>query len=170
MQTRFPLRNLQRWLHNILSVHQERNVETLDGFRGEKWLVLFWMPHLGHLLELLARHLNQGMGTTSFCVKGGKINSYGVEQLLEMGGTDEAILLPHGVWRYINHNSSVMQEDSSWEIKGKGIFSRELMFSLRTPVYVKSGEQLLEEQTLFSQNRFSEYNLGSSGIAGESCQ
>ncbi|URE21248.1 hypothetical protein MUK42_03082 [Musa troglodytarum] len=108
MQTRFPLRNLQRWLHNILSVHQERNVETLDGFRGEKWL--------------------------------------------------------------INHNSSVMQEDSSWEIKGKGIFSRELMFSLRTPVYVKSGEQLLEEQTLFSQNRFSEYNLGSSGIAGESCQ
>ncbi|URE21238.1 hypothetical protein MUK42_03082 [Musa troglodytarum] len=147
MQTRFPLRNLQRWLHNILSVHQERNVETLDGFRGEKWLVLFWMPHLGHLLELLARHLNQGMGTTSFCVKGGKINSYG-----------------------INHNSSVMQEDSSWEIKGKGIFSRELMFSLRTPVYVKSGEQLLEEQTLFSQNRFSEYNLGSSGIAGESCQ
>ncbi|URE21250.1 hypothetical protein MUK42_03082 [Musa troglodytarum] len=41
----------------------------------------------------------------------------------------------------INHNSSVMQEDSSWEIKGKGIFSRELMFSLRTPVYVKSGEQ-----------------------------
>nr|XP_018684034.1 PREDICTED: fructose-bisphosphate aldolase-lysine N-methyltransferase, chloroplastic-like isoform X2 [Musa acuminata subsp. malaccensis] len=43
----------------------------------------------------------------------------------------------------INHSSSITQEDSSWEIKGKGIFSRELMFSLRTPVHVKSGEQLV---------------------------
>ncbi|XP_064974211.1 fructose-bisphosphate aldolase-lysine N-methyltransferase, chloroplastic-like isoform X2 [Musa acuminata AAA Group] len=42
----------------------------------------------------------------------------------------------------INHSSSITQEDSCWEIKGKGIFSRELIFSLRTPVYVKSGEQV----------------------------
>ncbi|CAL9128585.1 unnamed protein product [Musa acuminata var. zebrina] len=43
----------------------------------------------------------------------------------------------------INHSSRITQEDSSWEIKGKGIFSRELIFSLRTPVHVKSGEQLV---------------------------
>nr|XP_009410397.1 PREDICTED: fructose-bisphosphate aldolase-lysine N-methyltransferase, chloroplastic-like isoform X2 [Musa acuminata subsp. malaccensis] len=42
----------------------------------------------------------------------------------------------------INHSSSITQVDSCWEIKGKGIFSRELIFSLRTPVYVKSGEQV----------------------------
>ena len=55
-----------RWQQNIPSVHQERKVETLDGFRGEKWLVLFRMPHLVHLLELLARHLNQRMSIKLF--------------------------------------------------------------------------------------------------------
>ncbi|XP_042381226.1 fructose-bisphosphate aldolase-lysine N-methyltransferase, chloroplastic-like [Zingiber officinale] len=42
----------------------------------------------------------------------------------------------------INHSSNITVEESSWEIKGKGLFSRELIFSLRTPAYLKSGEQV----------------------------
>ncbi|KAJ8461211.1 hypothetical protein OPV22_034137 [Ensete ventricosum] len=52
----------------------------------------------------------------------------------------------------INHSSSITQEDSSWEIKGKGIFSRELIFSLRTPVYVKSGEQVYIQYDIAKSN------------------
>ncbi|RZS20680.1 hypothetical protein BHM03_00053221 [Ensete ventricosum] len=74
METRFPLLNLQRWPQSIPSVHQERKVETLDGFLGVKWLVLFRMWHLVHLLELPVHRLNQRMGITSFCLKGGRID------------------------------------------------------------------------------------------------
>ncbi|XP_039123840.1 fructose-bisphosphate aldolase-lysine N-methyltransferase, chloroplastic isoform X1 [Dioscorea cayenensis subsp. rotundata] len=42
----------------------------------------------------------------------------------------------------INHNYRIKSEDDSWEIKAKGIFSRELIFSLRTPVPVNMGEQV----------------------------
>ena len=42
----------------------------------------------------------------------------------------------------MNHNPSITLEDPSWEIKGKGMFSRELIFSLWTPVAVKAGEQV----------------------------
>ncbi|XP_064971672.1 LOW QUALITY PROTEIN: fructose-bisphosphate aldolase-lysine N-methyltransferase, chloroplastic [Musa acuminata AAA Group] len=52
----------------------------------------------------------------------------------------------------INHSSSITQEDSSWEIKGKGIFSRELIFSLRTPVHVKSGEQVYIQYNIAKSN------------------
>ncbi|KAJ8461208.1 hypothetical protein OPV22_034134 [Ensete ventricosum] len=52
----------------------------------------------------------------------------------------------------INHSSSIIHKDSSWEIKGKGIFSRELIFSLRTPVYVKSGEQVYIQYDIAKSN------------------
>ncbi|XP_020582306.1 fructose-bisphosphate aldolase-lysine N-methyltransferase, chloroplastic [Phalaenopsis equestris] len=42
----------------------------------------------------------------------------------------------------INHNSSINSEESCWEIKGKGVFSRQLVFSLRTPASVNAGEQV----------------------------
>eukprot|EP00268_Persea_americana_P066217 TRINITY_DN8966_c0_g1_i1.p1 TRINITY_DN8966_c0_g1~~TRINITY_DN8966_c0_g1_i1.p1 ORF type:complete len:375 (-),score=67.48 TRINITY_DN8966_c0_g1_i1:335-1459(-) len=41
----------------------------------------------------------------------------------------------------INHGSSIISEDVAWEIKGTGLFSKELVFSLRTPLAVKAGEQ-----------------------------
>ncbi|XP_077224875.1 rubisco methyltransferase family protein [Tasmannia lanceolata] len=43
----------------------------------------------------------------------------------------------------INHSSNVPTNDSQWEIKGTGLFSRELVFALRTPAPVKAGEQVL---------------------------
>lgn len=42
----------------------------------------------------------------------------------------------------INHSSSITTEDYAYEIKGAGLFSRDLIFSLRSPVPVKAGEQV----------------------------
>ncbi|XP_072977141.1 ribulose-1,5 bisphosphate carboxylase/oxygenase large subunit N-methyltransferase, chloroplastic [Typha angustifolia] len=52
----------------------------------------------------------------------------------------------------VNHNGSITTEDTSWEIKGKGLFARELVFSLRTPVPVKSGEQVYIQYDLEKSN------------------
>lgn len=52
----------------------------------------------------------------------------------------------------VNHNSSITLEDPSWEIKGKGLFSRELVFSLWTPVSVKAGEQVYIQYDLQKSN------------------
>lgn len=52
----------------------------------------------------------------------------------------------------INHSSTITSEDICWEIKGKGVFSRELMFSLRTPAYVKAGEQVYIQYDLEKSN------------------
>ncbi|KAJ0988277.1 hypothetical protein J5N97_006633 [Dioscorea zingiberensis] len=52
----------------------------------------------------------------------------------------------------INHNYSIKSEDVSWEIKGKGLFSRELIFSLRTPVSVNLGEQVCIQYDLKKSN------------------
>ncbi|KAL5722935.1 hypothetical protein ACHQM5_006392 [Ranunculus cassubicifolius] len=52
----------------------------------------------------------------------------------------------------INHSSSITTENSSYEIKGGGLFSRELIFSLRTPVAVKAGEQVLIQYDLRKSN------------------
>ncbi|XP_010939836.1 fructose-bisphosphate aldolase-lysine N-methyltransferase, chloroplastic isoform X2 [Elaeis guineensis] len=52
----------------------------------------------------------------------------------------------------INHSSSITSEDSFWEIKGKGFFSRELIFSLRTPIYVKAGDQVYIQYDLAKSN------------------
>lgn len=42
----------------------------------------------------------------------------------------------------INHNPSITTEEYAWEIKGGGLFSRDVLFSLRSPVSVKAGEQV----------------------------
>ena len=42
----------------------------------------------------------------------------------------------------INHSPSITTEEYAWEIKGAGLFSRDQLFSLRTPVSVKAGEQV----------------------------
>lgn len=43
----------------------------------------------------------------------------------------------------INHSSSITTEDHAWEIKGAaGLFPWDALFSLRTPVSVKAGEQV----------------------------
>lgn len=42
----------------------------------------------------------------------------------------------------INHSPSITTEDYAYEIKGAGLFSRNLLFSLRSPVPVKAGEQV----------------------------
>eukprot|EP00262_Sarcandra_glabra_P007438 TRINITY_DN2024_c0_g1_i1.p1 TRINITY_DN2024_c0_g1~~TRINITY_DN2024_c0_g1_i1.p1 ORF type:complete len:502 (+),score=84.03 TRINITY_DN2024_c0_g1_i1:67-1506(+) len=52
----------------------------------------------------------------------------------------------------INHSSNITTEESAWEIKGTGLFVRELMFSLRTPVSVRAGEQVLIQYDLEKSN------------------
>ncbi|KAL6009051.1 hypothetical protein ACLOJK_022278 [Asimina triloba] len=52
----------------------------------------------------------------------------------------------------INHSSSITLEDIAWEIKGTGLFSRELVFSLRTPVSVKAGEQVFIQYDMQKSN------------------
>lgn len=42
----------------------------------------------------------------------------------------------------INHSPMITSEDSAWEIKGKGLFSWEQMFTLRAAAPVRAGEQL----------------------------
>lgn len=52
----------------------------------------------------------------------------------------------------MNHGSSIISEDTAWEIKGTGLFSREEVFSLRTPAPVKAGEQVLIQYDLQKSN------------------
>ncbi|KAK1266864.1 hypothetical protein QJS04_geneDACA000547 [Acorus gramineus] len=44
--------------------------------------------------------------------------------------------------RMPNHSPSITTEDITWEIKSKGYFPQDLVFSLRTPTSVKAGEQV----------------------------
>ncbi|KAF9624831.1 hypothetical protein IFM89_014216 [Coptis chinensis] len=52
----------------------------------------------------------------------------------------------------INHSPSITTQDSAYEIKGAGLFSRDLLFSLRTPVPVKAGEQVMIQYDLEKSN------------------
>ncbi|XP_074336067.1 ribulose-1,5 bisphosphate carboxylase/oxygenase large subunit N-methyltransferase, chloroplastic [Apium graveolens] len=52
----------------------------------------------------------------------------------------------------INHSASITTEDYAYEIKGAGLFSRDLIFSLRSPVPVKAGEQVLIQYDLNKSN------------------
>ncbi|KAJ4711395.1 N-methyltransferase [Melia azedarach] len=52
----------------------------------------------------------------------------------------------------INHSPSITTEDYAYEIKGPGLFSRNLLFSLRSPVPVKAGEQVLIQYDLSKSN------------------
>ncbi|PKU74769.1 fructose-bisphosphate aldolase-lysine N-methyltransferase, chloroplastic isoform X4 [Dendrobium catenatum] len=63
---------------------------------------------------------------------------------------DKLVLIP--LADLINHNSSITSEDTCWEIKGKGLFSRELIFSLRTPASVNTGEQIYIQYDLQKSN------------------
>lgn len=50
----------------------------------------------------------------------------------------------------INHSPSITKEDYAYEIKGAGLFSRDQIFSLRSPIPVKAGQQV--SQTYYIQN------------------
>ncbi|KAJ1289648.1 hypothetical protein BS78_02G180700 [Paspalum vaginatum] len=63
---------------------------------------------------------------------------------------DKLALIPFA--DLVNHSPDITSEGSSWEIKGKGLFGREAMFSLRTPVDVKSGEQIYIQYDLNKSN------------------
>ncbi|XP_078179795.1 rubisco methyltransferase family protein [Carex rostrata] len=52
----------------------------------------------------------------------------------------------------INHNPAITSEDLAWEIKGKGLFGRDQVFSLRAPLLVKSGEQVCIQYDLEKSN------------------
>ncbi|GAV76147.1 SET domain-containing protein/Rubis-subs-bind domain-containing protein [Cephalotus follicularis] len=53
---------------------------------------------------------------------------------------------------FINHSPSIITEDPAYEIKGAGLFSRDLLFSLRSPVDVSAGEQVLIQYDLNKSN------------------
>ncbi|KAE8023210.1 hypothetical protein FH972_008936 [Carpinus fangiana] len=53
----------------------------------------------------------------------------------------------------INHSPSITTEDHAWEIKGAaGLFSWDTLFSLRTPVSVKAGEQVMIQYDINKSN------------------
>ncbi|XP_010523473.1 PREDICTED: fructose-bisphosphate aldolase-lysine N-methyltransferase, chloroplastic [Tarenaya hassleriana] len=52
----------------------------------------------------------------------------------------------------VNHSVAITSEDYAYEIKGAGLFSRDLLFSLRAPVSVKAGEQVFIQYDLNKSN------------------
>ncbi|GAB4840052.1 hypothetical protein Ancab_020761 [Ancistrocladus abbreviatus] len=52
----------------------------------------------------------------------------------------------------INHSPNIMIEDYAWEIKGAGLFSRDLLFSLCSPIPVMVGEQVMIQYDLKKSN------------------
>ncbi|KAL2904022.1 [Fructose-bisphosphate aldolase]-lysine N-methyltransferase chloroplastic [Bienertia sinuspersici] len=52
----------------------------------------------------------------------------------------------------INHSPDITVQDYAYEIRGAGLFSRELLFSLKTPVPVKAGDQVLIQYDLNKSN------------------
>ncbi|KDP41237.1 hypothetical protein JCGZ_15644 [Jatropha curcas] len=52
----------------------------------------------------------------------------------------------------INHSPDITTEDYAYEIKGGGLFSGDLRFSLRSPISVKAGEQVLIQYDLNKTN------------------
>ncbi|XP_071692480.1 fructose-bisphosphate aldolase-lysine N-methyltransferase, chloroplastic isoform X2 [Rutidosis leptorrhynchoides] len=52
----------------------------------------------------------------------------------------------------INHSSTITTEDYAYEIKGAGLFSRDQIFSLRSPIPVKAGQQVLIQYDLNKSN------------------
>ncbi|XP_052187545.1 ribulose-1,5 bisphosphate carboxylase/oxygenase large subunit N-methyltransferase, chloroplastic [Diospyros lotus] len=60
------------------------------------------------------------------------------------------VLIP--VADLINHSPSITTEEYAWEIKGAGLFSRDLLFSLRSPIPVKAGEQVLIQYDMDKSN------------------
>ncbi|KAJ6726692.1 putative METHYLTRANSFERASE [Salix purpurea] len=52
----------------------------------------------------------------------------------------------------VNHSPDITIEDGVYEIKGAGLFSRDLIFSLRSPISLKAGEQVLIQYNLNMSN------------------
>nr|XP_043606953.1 fructose-bisphosphate aldolase-lysine N-methyltransferase, chloroplastic [Erigeron canadensis] len=52
----------------------------------------------------------------------------------------------------INHSPIITTEDYAYEIKGAGLFSRDQIFSLRSPISVKAGQQVLIQYDLNKSN------------------
>ncbi|GJW66239.1 fructose-bisphosphate aldolase-lysine N-methyltransferase, chloroplastic [Tanacetum coccineum] len=52
----------------------------------------------------------------------------------------------------INHSASITTEYYAYEIKGVGLFSRDQIFSLRSPIPVKAGQQVLIQYDLNKSN------------------
>ncbi|KAJ4843304.1 hypothetical protein Tsubulata_046567 [Turnera subulata] len=52
----------------------------------------------------------------------------------------------------INHSPDITTEDNVYEIKGAGLFSRDQLFSLRSPISVKAGDQVLIQYDLNKSN------------------
>ncbi|KAI4328483.1 hypothetical protein L6164_020835 [Bauhinia variegata] len=52
----------------------------------------------------------------------------------------------------INHSTRVTTEDNAYEVKGGGLFSRDYLFSLRSPLSVKTGEQIYIQYDLNKTN------------------
>ncbi|CAN6166925.1 unnamed protein product [Urochloa humidicola] len=63
---------------------------------------------------------------------------------------DKLALIPFA--DLVNHSPAITSKGSSWEIKGKGLFGGEAMFSLRTPVDVKSDQQIYIQYDLDKSN------------------
>ncbi|CAN1794259.1 [Fructose-bisphosphate aldolase]-lysine N-methyltransferase, chloroplastic [Linum perenne] len=63
---------------------------------------------------------------------------------------EDLVLIP--LADLINHSQDITTEDYAYEIKGAGLFSRDLLFSLRSPVSVKAGEQVLIQYDLNKSN------------------
>ncbi|KAK1290979.1 hypothetical protein QJS10_CPB18g01443 [Acorus calamus] len=51
-----------------------------------------------------------------------------------------------------NHSPSITTEDVTWEIKRKGHFPQDIVFSLRTPTSMKAGEQAYIQYDLDKSN------------------
>ncbi|KQJ90199.1 fructose-bisphosphate aldolase-lysine N-methyltransferase, chloroplastic [Brachypodium distachyon] len=63
---------------------------------------------------------------------------------------DKLALIPFA--DLINHSADITSKQSCWEIQGKGFLGRDVVFSLRTPMEVKSGEQVYVQYDLDKSN------------------
>ncbi|XP_047049999.1 fructose-bisphosphate aldolase-lysine N-methyltransferase, chloroplastic-like [Lolium rigidum] len=63
---------------------------------------------------------------------------------------DKLALIPFA--DLINHSGDITSKEPCWEIKGKGFLGRDVVFSLRTPLEVKSGEQVYVQYDLDKSN------------------
>ncbi|KAK1630766.1 hypothetical protein QYE76_005081 [Lolium multiflorum] len=63
---------------------------------------------------------------------------------------DKLALIPFA--DLINHSDDITSKEPCWEIKGKGFLGRDVVFSLRTPLEFKSGEQVYVQYDLDKSN------------------
>ncbi|CAA6658739.1 unnamed protein product [Spirodela intermedia] len=64
--------------------------------------------------------------------------AFGILRSRTFSGLSGENLILTPVADLVNHSPKITSKDSAWEIKGKGLFSREEIFSLRTTVPVKA--------------------------------